>query len=329
MITGAIGQIVHRRLDRHRRASRPSCSRSPAPLSASRSSGPSACARSAPPASNRPSPSGARRRARTASRRVDRTSGRYGPWGQRGLKPIAGKRLAPACQRAGAKDASGGAASLASWLQLPPKPPGADYREARALMDGLGPGRAGRGHARAPRAIARSPRRRGRSSRPPTTTTRSRSTAMGEVVRADPGRDRGRAGGSPSTATTTSTGSLRPRSWCARCASSARDCDWLIPGRLDRRLRADRGERRAARRARHRAADHRRLRDRLGRRGRGGAGGGDRGDRHRPPRARRRASRLPDPPPGRLGLPVRASSAPTGVAYKLAVALRGTRGGRG
>ena len=54
--------------------------------------------------------------------------------------------------------------------------------------------------------------------------------AMAEVVRADPRRRSPPGGGSPSTATTTSTASARPRSSSARCASSARDCDWLIPG---------------------------------------------------------------------------------------------------
>ena len=49
------------------------------------------------------------------------------------------------------------------------------------------------------------------------------------------------------------------------------DCDWLIPDRLGDGYGLTRATRRAARRARDRPADHRRLRDRLGRRGRGGA----------------------------------------------------------
>ena len=62
------------------------------------------------------------------------------------------------------------------------------------------------------------------------------------------------------------------------------DCDWLIPDRLARRLRADEATVERARRPGHRAADHRRLRDRLGRGGRSRPRGGDRGGRHRPPR---------------------------------------------
>ena len=51
------------------------------------------------------------------------------------------------------------------------------------------------------------------------------------------------------------------------------DCDWLIPGRQEDGYGLTMATVRAAGRARHRAADHRRLRDRLGRRGRRGAGG--------------------------------------------------------
>ena len=64
-----------------------------------------------------------------------------------------------------------------------------------------------------------------------------------------------------------------------------------------RRLRAQRRQRRAAGRARHLAADHRRLRDHRGRGGRAGPLAGDGGHRHRPPPARRGAARLPDPAP--------------------------------
>ena len=114
--------------------------------------------------------------------------------------------------------------------------------------------------------------------------------AMAEVVRADPSGDRRRA---PDHGPRRLRRGRRlldrdpgPRPAGAGCRLRLAD-----PGPARGRLRAhgvDRGE---AGRARHVAADHDRLRDRLGRRGRGRARGGARGDRHRPPPARRAAAR--------------------------------------
>ena len=95
-----------------------------------------------------------------------------------------------------------------------------------------------------------------------------------------------------------------------------------------RRLRAQR--RRASSElaaARHRAADHRRLRDRLGRRGRRAARAAGIEvivtDHHEPPE---RAARLPDPAPGRLAAIRSASSARTGGRPQ--ARLRAARRGR-
>ena len=103
------------------------------------------------------------------------------------------------------------------------------------------------------------------------------------------------------------------------------DCDWLIPGPPGGRLRADRGDGRAARGARDLAADHDRLRDRLGRGGRGGAGRGDRGDRHRPSPAGRDAARVPDPAPGDLAAIRSPSCARPGSPTSWPSALRAGR----
>ena len=111
------------------------------------------------------------------------------------------------------------------------------------------------------------------------------------------------------------------------------------PGAGRGRLRADDGDRRSARRAGHRPADHRRLRDHLCSRGRRRPLARDRGGRHRPPPARRRAARLPDRAPGGLGLsvpgPVRrggrpqaGSGAPGGRARGARPRPRGARDGR-
>ena len=91
----------------------------------------------------------------------------------------------------------------------------------------------------------------------------------------------------------------------ARAPGAGRRLRLADPRPARGRLRADRGHRRAAGRARHRAAADRRLRDRLGRRGRSGARRRDRGDRHRPPPAGRRAARRARSCTRRLGLPVR------------------------
>ena len=74
-----------------------------------------------------------------------------------------------------------------------------------------------------------------------------------------------------------------------------------------RRLRPLGGDRSPARRPRHPAPADRRLRDRLRGRGRAGPRARRRGDRHRPPRARRAATGLPDPAPEGLGLPIRGA----------------------
>ena len=93
-----------------------------------------------------------------------------------------------------------------------------------------------------------------------------------------------------------------------------------------RRLRAQRRERRAAGRARHRAAAHGRLRDH---RGRGGARWrselGIEVDRHRPPPGRRRAAGLPDPAPGARAAIRSTQLCGTAVAWKLASARCGRR----
>ena len=116
----------------------------------------------------------------------------------------------------------------------------------------------------------------------------------------------------------------------ARAARARRRLRLADPRAPGGRLRAHRGDGRAARRARHRAAGHGRLRDRLGRRrSRPRAPPGIEvivTDHHQPgERAARRArSCIP-----RLGGYPFAELCATGVAYKLAVALRGRRGGRG
>ena len=78
------------------------------------------------------------------------------------------------------------------------------------------------------------------------------------------------------------------------------------------RLRPVDRDRAAARRARHEAADHRRLRDHRRRRGRGGARRGDRRRRHRPPQParRRRPARRADRAPRGLRLSRASTSAP-------------------
>ena len=109
--------------------------------------------------------------------------------------------------------------------------------------------------------------------------------------------------------------SARRSSWCSATSRAARaitvhgdyDCDGvcstailvvgaaragrrrrLVPARSPgRRLRARRRDRRAARRARHGAADHRRLRDHRRRGGRAGARARARRARHRPPQPAR------------------------------------------
>ena len=78
----------------------------------------------------------------------------------------------------------------------------------------------------------------------------------------------GAARGSPSTATTTSTASARPRCSCGCCARSAPTSTGTCPSRIDDGYGLARGDRRAARRARHGPADHGRLRDHRGRGGR-------------------------------------------------------------
>ena len=86
----------------------------------------------------------------------------------------------------------------------------------------------------------------------------------------------------------------------------------LLPARpRERRLRAERGHGRAARRARHAPAGDGRLRDHRRRGGRAGAGAGDGGGRHRPPRAARgrRAAGCADRASGAVRLPVRRISA--------------------
>ena len=81
-----------------------------------------------------------------------------------------------------------------------------------------------------------------------------------------------RARASPSTATTTSTASARPRSSSARCARWAPTS--TLPAQPHRgRLRPERRDGRAPRRARDAAAGDRRLRDHRGRRGRRGPRG--------------------------------------------------------
>ena len=109
----------------------------------------------------------------------------------------------------------------------------------------------------------------------------------------------------------------------ARAARARRRVRLADPRAPGGRLRAHRGDGRAARRARHLAAGHRRLRDRLGRRRstpRTAAGiEVIVTDHHQP------GERLPDCPilhPALSGYPF-AELCATGVAYKLAVALRG------
>ena len=150
---------------------------------------------------------------------------------------------------------------------------------------------------------------------------RSRSVRVrrdGRGVRADPRRGRGGAADHRPRRLRRRRRVLDRDRWSRALRALGGECDWLIPGRQDDGygLTAATVERLAARGTV--AADHRRLRDRLGRRGRGRAGSRDRGDRHRPP------------PAGRASCPtarscIRRSAATrsrelcaTGVAYKLA-----------
>ena len=92
-----------------------------------------------------------------------------------------------------------------------------------------------------------------------------------------------------------------------RALRSARRRRGLVPAQPHRgRLRAQRGDGRAARRARHAPAAHRRLRHHGDRRGRAGARSGPRRRRHRPsqPARRRLAARGADRASRRLRLPV-------------------------
>ena len=72
------------------------------------------------------------------------------------------------------------------------------------------------------------------------------------------------------------------------------ECDWLIPDRIGDGYGLSAGERREAGRARHLAADHRRLRDHRGRRG--GAGAASSAWRSSSPITTRPATELPDCP---------------------------------
>ena len=175
------------------------------------------------------------------------------------------------------------------------------YADALALERELGVSprwrRCSSGAGSASRGGARVPGRRARRSRP--------------FAGIRPGRDlilrmSATARASRSTATTTSTASARRRSSSARCARWAPTSTGSCPAGRGR-LRPGDGDRRAAGRARHEAAGHRRLRDHRGRRGRRGARRGARRRGHRPPRAarRRRAARRADRAPADLRLPVR------------------------
>ena len=111
-----------------------------------------------------------------------------------------------------------------------------------------------------------------------------------------------------------------PRARAARARRRRR----LVPAQPHRgRLRAQRRDGRAAGRARHAAAAHRRLRDHRGRRGRAGARRRAGRRRHRPPQPARRRRRCPT----RRSCTRRVCGYPcpdlcaAGVAYKLAAAL--------
>ena len=133
------------------------------------------------------------------------------PRRRRGFRPIAAV-VSAACER---------------WrFEIPPCPPAAMAAPARASWAS-----ATRSRRCWCAAGWASRRRRAPSWTPARSTTPSAFAGIGEAVASDrPPRRRG-AGGSPCTATTTSTGSARRRCWSRRCGALRADVDWYLPDR--------------------------------------------------------------------------------------------------
>ena len=180
-----------------------------------------------------------------------------------------GSSTAPPDRASAAGPARGSQAPAAAGFR-PPRLEIPPYELTAALALGASSGSATRSRRcwSAAASAIRPPRAR---SWPPTRSTRRpRFAGHRRGRRARSSRRSPAAAGSPCTATTTSTASARRRSWSARCARWAPTSTASCPTADDGYGLSAR-DRRAAGRARHATAGHRRLRDHRRRGGRGRA----------------------------------------------------------